>query len=984
MTTTVRAPAPTQCSAPLRIFLSYGHDEFAEIAARLWQDLRARGHEVWFDRADLHSGSDWERTIEEAIDWVGEGSQSGCVILLMTPHSVRRPDGYCLNEITRAVSRRIRIVPVMVVDVEPPLSITRIQWLDLRDCVPLPEHETPYERKLPLLLTALEQGSLDFEGTQAWLYNLLAPVSYDKDIEDHVRDFVGRKWLFRDIDDWLANRDAPPVFLIVGGPGSGKSAIAAWLCARRPEVRAFHMCRFSDRLKADPSQAVRSIAWQLSTQLPDYLTRLARIPNLEAAFEAGDASTLFDLLLIQPLHHLPPPDGVVVIVIDAIDEATRAGNNDIARFIGNETDRLPQWLRLVVTTRPEREVMRHLQSFTPIELKNDSEENVRDLSEYITTHIAAFAPGGAVADETVAQLRDVSQGNWLYLYWIARELKTGRLSLRDLEKFPRGLGSVYCQFFERRFPTIHEYEERCRPLLELVVASCEPPLVSALADLLRWTSYELQGALREFGSLLKREGESVCLFHRSLADWLLDPSASDEYMVDPQAGHIALADAGWREYEDGVAQMRDYTRRWLPTHLEAVGRVDDLTRFVTDARCVGQAFLDGRHLELAHFWTDAASPAFASRCDASYALVAREGECELLRAAARGIGQLFLHCGVYPQARTYLERALMMSRSDEATGFAHLDIGWCLRQMEAFDAAIAHADEAIESFRVCANRGGEGRAESIKGICLWHLQDDLTALHHLALATSLCGAAGDARGEHEALNHMGIVRRGLGQYEDALECLHRAEAFFGKIKDARALGKVCNSLGTAYWWSGRYDPALEYYRRADAHNLRTNQNYVAGLTANNLGYLHIARGEYDEARDAFRRGRDIRHGLGTTAYEMLDLTGLALAHYHLGDIKGARQMSREALEGLQHVESAEDLVRAYHNHFVIMRDGSPGEAESAGHALARARELLEDRIARLDDPHARDEFIARVPLVREILGDVPGPTLGFVSPAEAK
>src|SRR6266540_3089776 len=34
---------------PLRIFLSYGHDEHAEVASRLKEDLLARGHEVWFD-----------------------------------------------------------------------------------------------------------------------------------------------------------------------------------------------------------------------------------------------------------------------------------------------------------------------------------------------------------------------------------------------------------------------------------------------------------------------------------------------------------------------------------------------------------------------------------------------------------------------------------------------------------------------------------------------------------------------------------------------------------------------------------------------------------------------------------------------------------------------------------------------------------------------------------------------------------------------
>ena len=44
-------------------------------------------------------------------------------LLLLTPHSVRRPDGYCLNELARAFGRSLPIIPVLVSPVEPPLSI---------------------------------------------------------------------------------------------------------------------------------------------------------------------------------------------------------------------------------------------------------------------------------------------------------------------------------------------------------------------------------------------------------------------------------------------------------------------------------------------------------------------------------------------------------------------------------------------------------------------------------------------------------------------------------------------------------------------------------------------------------------------------------------------------------------------------------------------------------------------------------------------
>ncbi|MEW8693550.1 MAG: toll/interleukin-1 receptor domain-containing protein, partial [Candidatus Thiodiazotropha endolucinida] len=48
---------------PRRLFISYGHDEYISLALRLRDDLKARGHEVWFDEERLQPGHDWETFI---------------------------------------------------------------------------------------------------------------------------------------------------------------------------------------------------------------------------------------------------------------------------------------------------------------------------------------------------------------------------------------------------------------------------------------------------------------------------------------------------------------------------------------------------------------------------------------------------------------------------------------------------------------------------------------------------------------------------------------------------------------------------------------------------------------------------------------------------------------------------------------------------------------------------------------------------------
>lgn len=252
----------------MRIFLSYGHDEYTAFALRLKSDLEQRGHEVWFDQDRLKPGADWERYIEDGLDLVS--AEGGRFLMLLTPHSVRRPDGYCRNELARACSRRLTVIPLMVSTVEPPLSIRLIQWLDFRDCVPVEQHEVKYTAQFEKLLGAIEHDRLDFEGAQTRLQNFLQPIKYDE-ASRHLPRFTGRDWAMKEVESWLDS--GRRVLWITGEAGIGKSALAAWLCDRRPEIAGAHYCRYGNSNRSD-RKALLSLAYQLTTQLPDYQDRL--------------------------------------------------------------------------------------------------------------------------------------------------------------------------------------------------------------------------------------------------------------------------------------------------------------------------------------------------------------------------------------------------------------------------------------------------------------------------------------------------------------------------------------------------------------------------------------------------------------------------------------------------------------------------------------------------------------------------------------
>jgi len=558
----------------MRIFLSYGRDKYASLAVRIKHDLQALGHEVWFDLERLKPGGDWERYIEEGFEFASKDSESGRFLLLMTPHSVRRPDpsapnrrsySYCLNEVARAYSRNLPIIPVMVADVEPPLSICSLKWLDMRQCFPAEQHEERYKKQFGQLLVGLEK-LVPFEGIQQRLQSRLNPITYVEDLVRHRLRFTGREWVMNEVEGWL--RSSRRVLWITGEAGVGKSAIAAWLCDKRPEIAAYHFCRFGNTERTDARRILFPVAFQLATQIPVFWDRLNASALDEIAVETN-VPAIFDQLLANRLNDaVPLTDKPHVLLIDGLDEATSTGKNELASLIAHEFNRLPSWLRLIVTSRPyEKEINFALQALDPWKLDAGREENVRDIREYLERELRPFTGNGAPSEAVVEQIVKKSEGLFLYVSWVRRELEDGHLSLQDVEKFPQGLGGIYAEFFQRYFPDLYEYETVCRPALEAICAVREPIERSSLASLLERSEYEMRQLMARLGSLFPVVDGRVRPFHHSVRDWLVDPDRSADYWIDVSAQEERLADLAWQEYQAGVNKMGKYCIKYVPSHL---------------------------------------------------------------------------------------------------------------------------------------------------------------------------------------------------------------------------------------------------------------------------------------------------------------------------------------------------------------------------------------------------------------------------------
>jgi WD40 repeat protein len=583
--------AENKTSIGLRIFLSYGHDQNEELVRMIKAELEKRGHDVWFDKSGVKesgivAGDDWRRAITDGI------TNSNRVLSFLSKHSTRDP-GVCLDEIAIAIGVKGGNIQTILVEseieVKAPPSISHIQWLDMHDWKEKRTQdgeswETWYRGKLNEIIDVVESNeSRRFAGEIEKLNNYLKPISSDSRIKDLLKKgFIGRIWLTDAIEKWRTNVDrSSRLFWIIGNPGVGKSAFSAHLSHfGKDKVIAAQFCEYDKPDHRDAARVICSLAFQLATRLPDYRKMLLTLPEINRLETKGE-SELFDYLFTNPLKQaIAGGRERYMILIDALDEAKVGERNPLVEMLAQNAPRLPEWLSIVVTSRPEKNVTDPLQGLKPFILDTDLEDNKEDICQYLEQELSELLNNRADARDILEQILLKSEGVFLYVEKVCTDLKEGNLSLDSLMDFPIGLGDIYLQFFQRQFPDPEGYRRKIRPALRAILAAMEPLPVQLLGILFSWKREELNDFTRILGSLFpvlqESEQKVIRHYHKSIVDWITNESTAGAYFIDLEEGHHLLADYGWQKFLQGPENMEPYFIKWLPRHLLKLKRWDNL------------------------------------------------------------------------------------------------------------------------------------------------------------------------------------------------------------------------------------------------------------------------------------------------------------------------------------------------------------------------------------------------------------------------
>jgi hypothetical protein len=339
-------------------------------------------------------------------------------------------------------------------------------------------------------------------------------------IKEKTRGFVGRRWVFDAIDRHLKDRQRFPsgYVLITGEPGIGKSALMAELVKERGYIHHFNIAQ----------QGIRSPKHFLTNVCAQLIVR-CRLPY-DRLPEDVHENGLFLSRLLQEASEKGRKDGPLVLVVDSLDEAERAGAAN-PLFL---PPALPDGVHVIATTRPGDGYRLSVMRLHELALDGRSKENRADVREYIEAHrekegIRRWMAAQALGPEKVTDLlQEKSEGNFMYLYHVLQDI--------DLERFqgfrPEDLPSGLRDYYRRHWQTMKEhgrelFEKVYEPVVCILAAVREAVSEEQVA---KWTKLEpkqVRRVVQDWREFLYeergKERERLWrIYHTSFQDYLTE------------------------------------------------------------------------------------------------------------------------------------------------------------------------------------------------------------------------------------------------------------------------------------------------------------------------------------------------------------------------------------------------------------------------------------------------------------------------------
>jgi len=352
--------------------------------------------------------------------------------------------------------------------------------------------------------------------------SLPIPVKSETIIQDRIKDFTGRKFVFEAINEFLRTNQKG-YFVLEAEPGVGKSAIMA-ACV----VMLKRRCVTHFNSQPDGIISAETFLENACTQLIEGFDLKDKYPRLpENALKNNNF--LGDLL--KEVSAKSSRDKKIIFVVDALDEVDlklqSSGSN--VSYLPND---LPDNVYFIVSKRPGSLPM-PAANRTVFDLMKYDAKSLEDVEAYLEKRterselIQDWIKGRNLQrEEFVTAVAQKSEKKFMYLRHVLDEIESGTYNDVNLNDLPAGL----LQYYQKHWVQMIGHKED-DPLLELkvniiYVLSKAHEAVSRrwIAKSVRETDFKVQQVLKKWDSFLRQEqvnGEiRYNIYHNTFREFL--------------------------------------------------------------------------------------------------------------------------------------------------------------------------------------------------------------------------------------------------------------------------------------------------------------------------------------------------------------------------------------------------------------------------------------------------------------------------------
>jgi hypothetical protein len=376
-----------------------------------------------------------------------------------------------------------------------------------------------------------------------------------QDTRKHILDQIVT-WAGMSLEKNGPSNDSKNIFWLYGSPGLGKTSVANSLCNQLHDTGSLggsFFCRRDDPVLCDPNRVLPTLLYRLSWIWSPYrelvVQALREDPNLNPDWK-GCAVLLEQLYSLQ--SH---PKTALVLVVDALDESgdllTRAPLLKCFSEICARVD----WLKIVVTSRPEHDIHSFFQSLHlvghDLSKDNQAHQDIRTFARYRMDLLANryYLPSDWPGESRIEEIASRSGGLFIFVETLyeflddpdpeslLNQVLGGTLGEANAE-----LHRLYATAIEAR---IRRDKEHFRLFIQAVIAVATHRSLpdKTLASLIGLEPRVISSWVDSLSSLLYRDASqngAIRARHLSVIEFLTGPACPAEFRIDVQQANAQL------------------------------------------------------------------------------------------------------------------------------------------------------------------------------------------------------------------------------------------------------------------------------------------------------------------------------------------------------------------------------------------------------------------------------------------------------------